>query len=470
MQTRQIEFKPMRIEGAMKVSVHLDAQGNVAGAHAHVLEFRGFEAFMRGRHVTKAALLTSRICGVCPIPHHLASLKAVEAGLGIEIPETARLLRELMLAAAHVADHILHLTVLAGPDILLADMPPEQRGLPALIERYPGVVKDVLAARKAAQTIVSALGTQGIHPTTGVPGGITQGLSEPARAHLLEQARKLKEKILELGGVLVPQIEQSIRANDGLGRLSTCFMGLVKGDALELYDGLARVVDPQGCTLAEFQPAQYLEHVGEKVLDRSYAKAAYLCSSEPAGEMVRVGPIAQINVAKSAPTEHANTFLQDLKGRFGGVVQETLALNHARYVALVYAIERVEQLLTDERVTKGDTLTPVQYRAGEGVGIVEAPRGLLIHHFRWDDQGLITMANIIAPTTVNSYAIDSSLEAVAQRSISAGKVDEQQLEHELGLTVRAYDPCLSCATHVYAPDADEHWVEIIDAQGYKRWI
>lgn len=455
MTTKHIEIKPVtRIEGSMKVSIELDSAGNVEQAHANVLEFRGFEGFLRGRHVSRVPLITPRICGVCPVPHHLASLKAIEAGLGLELPETARLLRELLLAAAHVGDHVLHLSVLAGPDILLADLPPAERGLGPLVARFPDVVKEVLAVRTVAQTIVSALGVQGVHPTTGVPGGISRQLSEGVRVAALGEIQRAKKTILQLKDVLVPKIAEAMEACAGLGRLDTGFMGLVKGDDLELYDGVVRAIDSQGRILADFSPAEYLKFVAEKALDYSYAKRAYLRTQGPAGEMYRVGPIARVNAAKSAPTEYAAANLREFKARFPAAAQETLALNYARYITLVYAVERVEQLLSDSRITGTETLAPVKYRAGEGVGIVEAPRGLLIHHFRWDDAGYITMANIITPTNANSYAIDASLKQVAERSISGGRVDEGKLKHEVGLAVRAYDPCLSCATHAVTPGAD----------------
>ena len=444
----KIEIKPItRIEGSMKVSINLDDEGNVKQAHANILEFRGFEAFLQGRHISKVPTITPRICGVCPVPHHLASIKAIEAGLRVEIPETVKMLRELMLVSEHVSDHMLHMFVLAGSDILLADLPLEQRGMVTLYERYPDIVKEMFSVREVTQSIISILGVQAVHPTTAIPGGITKYLSETDRDHFLVMVKSAKNSILKLYDILVTNLEKALKTYEGLARLDTNFVGLVKRDNIEFYDGTVRIVAPRGEVLSEFNPPEYLEYIGEKNLDYTYAKASYLKSNESSQEIYRAGPIARVNVAKSATTEHANNYMQEFKSTFGNVVQETLALNLARYICIVYAIERAEQLLEDKKITNKEIMPSLAYVAGEGTGIVEAPRGILIHHFRWNDDGYVTMANIITPTNANSYAIDSSLKKVAERSIKTGKVNETLLENEIGLAIRAYDPCLSCATH-----------------------
>jgi F420-non-reducing hydrogenase large subunit len=469
--TNLIELKPVtRIEGSMKITVSLDEKGEVERAHASVLEFRGFEAFLRGRQVSRVPLITPRICGVCPVPHHLASVKAIEDGLGIEPPERARMLRELMLVSEHVSDHLLQMFVLAGPDILLPELKPEERGLPALYARYPEVVKEVLGIRDVTQSLISALGVQAVHPATAVAGGMTTCLSERQRQHFLEGVEAAKAAIVRFhDDVWWPEVKRAAERYAGLGKLDTHFIGLVKEDQLQLYDGTVRVVGPGAEAAHEFEPSDYLTYIGERPLEYSYAKVAYLTLPGGDGDIVRAGPVARVNVAKTAGTEHASAYMEEFHSLFGEVAQETLALDMARYVCTVYAIERAEQLLSDERITGAELRTEVEYVAGEGVGMVEAPRGLLIHHLSWDDNGYVTMANIITPTNANSYAIDSALKPVAQRSIKAGQVNEQQLKNEIGLVVRAYDPCLSCATHLItigAPtEADGLVIEIIDSQG-----
>jgi F420-non-reducing hydrogenase large subunit len=469
--TNHIQLKPVtRIEGSMKITVTLDDNGEVDKAHASVLEFRGFEAFLRGRHVSRVPLLTPRICGVCPVPHHLASLKAIEDGLAIDLPQRARMLRELMLLSEHVSDHLLHMFVLAGPDFLLPELKPEERGLPALYARFPEVVKDVLRTRDVTQSLISALGVQAVHPATGLPGGISSSLTENQRQHFLEGVTAAKTAIVRFhDDIWWPEVKKAADRHAGLGKLNTHFIALVKNDQLQLYDGPVRIVGPTPETQYEFQPSDYLSYLGERPLDYSYAKVAYLTLQGDKQDILRAGPIARINAAKSAGTEHASAYMQELHSLFGEVAQETLALNMARYVGTVYAIERAEQLLSDQSIAGPQPTPPVQYAAGEGIGMVEAPRGLLIHHLSWDDDGYVTMANIITPTNANSYAIDSALKQVAQRSIKAGQVNHTQLKNEIGILVRAYDPCLSCATHLISiGDATERHglaIEIIDSQG-----
>lgn len=465
MSIRRIHVEPARIEGALTVSIDLDAQGSVASAHVSVPEFRGFEAFLRGRHVTDAPIITPRICGVCPMPHHLASAKAIETGLGVEAPVAAHLQREMLLAVDHVADHILHLFLLAGPDILLPDLPPAERGLPTLYARHPEVVRDVLEVRRLMQVIISSQGVQGVHPAIWAPGGVTKALSEADRVRFLGLVQQAKEKVLQFhDAVLLPGLESAARTYESLGRLDTHFVGLTKDGNLSLYDGRARVVAPDGTVEADVEPARYLEYIAERNLDYSYAKQAFL-SSDPESETIyRTGPIGRLNVSDAITTEHASKFLQEFRSSYGRIAQQTLALNVARYISAVYSIERAEQLLSDERIASTDTMAPVTYSAGEGVGIVEAPRGLLIHHFTWDDGGYIESANIITPTNANAYAIDLAVKGVAERSIKDGAVDEMQLEHEIGLMVRAYDPCLSCATHAFSAGADDEHFRIVITQ------
>jgi coenzyme F420-reducing hydrogenase alpha subunit len=469
--TTKVTIKPFtRIEGTMQITINLDETGNVHFAHVNVQEFRGFERFLRGRHISKVSSITTRICGVCPVPHHLASLKAIENGLGVEPPKTAQMLRELMLVCEHVSDHMLHMFVLAGPDILLSELEPEERGLPSLYAQYPDVVREVLRIRNVTQSLISALGVQAVHPETGVLGGITVSLSESQRRHFLTGIRLAKNAILKFhDDIWLPQVKKAAEQYAGLGGLETHFMGLVKDDHLQLYDGVVRVVRPGPEVLYEFVPSDYLKYIGERTFDYSYAKAAYLQSPSPTGDICRTGPIGRVNVAKFASTQHANAYMEEFKSMFGEVAQETLALNLARYICTVYAIERAEQLLENERITGTETIAPLEYVAGEGVGIVEAPRGLLIHHYRWDDDGYVTMANIITPTNANCYAIDSSLKKVAERSITAGKVDKTQLENEIGLVIRAYDPCLSCATHILS-NRPLVSIEIVDSEGHKRTL
>jgi F420-non-reducing hydrogenase large subunit len=467
--SKEVTIKPVtRIEGAMQVTIDLDAAGNVAGTRANVQEFRGFERFLCGRSVDRMPILTPRICGVCPVPHHLAAVKAIEDGLGVTPPETAQLLRELMLVSEHVSDHMLHMFVLAGPDLLLPDLDPRERGLPTLYAHYPDVVRQVFEIRNVTQSLISALGVQAVHPATGVPGGMMIRLSAQQRDRYLTGVRLAKNAILKFHDkVWWPRAKAVAQQYSDLGALETHFFGLVRDDAMTLYDGTPRIVGPGYEPVREFAPQDYTSELGEISCDTSYAKLAYLRESGNGTDLVRTGPVGRLNVAQRAGTPHADAFLAEFRSLFGRVAQQTPALDLARYIDTVYSIERAEEILEDDRIIGRETRVAAPPAAGEGVGMVEAPRGVLIHHYRWDDNGLVTMANIITPTNANAYAIDKSLQSVAERSIHAGAVDQAQLEHEIGLVIRAYDPCLSCATHVLA-DEPGLTIAIVDAAGNRR--
>jgi len=438
-----------RIEGALKVSVNLDEIGDVSGAHANIIEFRGFEKFLIGRLFYKTPIITTRICGVCPVPHHLAAAKACDSGLGVEITPTAAMLRELMLMGEFIGDHTLQIFVLGGPDLLLPDLPESKRGIVELYKRYPDVVKDVIKVRSTGQELVSMLGVQAVHPMTAIPGGINRHLSTSDANTLLKHVREAKEKIMGwYDSIVIPIIEKAADSYENLGYLRTNYLGLVKNNNIELYDGTCKVVNGTGKTLAQFHASEYLDHLQERTVPYSYAKWVYLKSLGIDDGIVRVGALGRVNVAEGASTDFAGKLAKEFKAKFGSPSHSTLSYYVARYLCLAYAVERAEQLLEDQKITGTDVKAPWKMKAGEGMGVVEAPRGLLIHHYAWNSERYITKANLIVPTTTNSYPIDMSMKSVAQRSISEGEVDEEKLRHEVGLTVRAYDPCISCSTHL----------------------
>jgi coenzyme F420-reducing hydrogenase alpha subunit len=452
-----------RIEGALRVSVDLNEAGAVSDAHANIIEFRGFEKFLIGRLFYKTPIITTRICGVCPVPHHLAAVKACDVGLGVEPPPTARMLRELMLSGEFIGDHTLQIFVLGGPDMLLPDLPEHERGLVPLYKRYPSVVREVVKVRSVGQQLVSTLGVQAVHPMTAVPGGINRSLTASDVNALLTRVREAKTIIQGwYDSIVVPVIEKAIESYQELGHLRTNYLGLVKQGNLELYDGVCRAVDGSGGILSEFQAGEYLDHLWERTVPYSYAKRVYLKSLGIDEGIVRVGALGRVNVAEAASTEFAAKVMREFKGTRGSPSHSTLTYYIARYICLAYAIERAEQLLMDPEITSTNVKAPWTIRAGEGVGVVEAPRGLLVHHYAWNDEGYITKANLIVPTTTNSYSIDKAMKSVAERSITEGSVNEEKLRHEVGLTIRAYDPCISCSTHL----DDYLQIQINDANGH----
>jgi coenzyme F420-reducing hydrogenase alpha subunit len=463
MSQRVLEIGPItRIEGALKVSIDLNEAGNVWDAHANIIEFRGFEKFLTGRLFHKTPIITTRICGVCPVPHHLAAAKACDSGLGLEIPPTAAMLRELMLTGEFIGDHTLQIFVLGGPDLLLSDLPESKRGLVELYKRFPGVVNEVVKVRSVGQKLVSTLGVQAVHPMTAVPGGINKHLTAAEREGLLKDVREAKEKIIGwYDSIVVPVIEKSVESHSDLAHLKTNYLGLTKNNNIELYDGTSRVVSKSNETLAEFYAGDYLNYLQEKTVDYSYSKRVFLKSLGVVDGIVRVGALSRVNVSSGASTDFADRLVKQFKKGLGAPSHSTLSYYAARYICLVYAVERAEQLLQEPKIVQANVKAPWSMKAGEGFGVVEAPRGMLIHHYAWNSEGYITKANLIVPTTTNSYSMDMSMKSVAQRSISEGDVDDERLWHEVGLTLRAYDPCISCSTHL----DDFLLIELRDANG-----
>jgi coenzyme F420-reducing hydrogenase alpha subunit len=452
-----------RIEGALKVSVDLNEVGDVSDAHANIIEFRGFEKFLIGRLFYKTPIITTRICGVCPVPHHLAAVKACDAGLGVEVPLTARMLRELMLMGEFIGDHTLQIFVLGGPDLLLPDLPEHERGIVPLYKRYPNVVREVVKVRSVGQELVSTLGVQAVHPMTAVPGGINRSLTASDVNTLLARVREAKAIIMGwYDSIVVPVIEKAIESYEDLGRLRTNYLGLVKYGNLELYDGTCKAVNGSGELVAQFHEDEYLDYLQEHTVPYSYAKRVYLKSLGIDEGIVRVGALGRVNVAEAASTEFASKVTREFKVTCGSPSHSTLTYYVARYICLAYAVERAEQLLENPEITSTIVKTPWTMMAGEGVGVVEAPRGLLVHHYAWNSEGYLTKANLIVPTTTNSYSMDKAMKSVAERSITEGSVNEEKLRHEVGLTIRAYDPCISCSTHL----DDYLTIEINDANGH----
>jgi F420-non-reducing hydrogenase large subunit len=447
---RQIEIEPVtRIEGHLKMLIQLDDKGDVSRVQACFAEFRGFEKFAENRLVTRLPIITTRICGVCPVPHHLASVKAIEDGLNLTPTETAEKLRELMLMGEILGDHTLHLFILTGVDYLLPDLPLKQRDIIALYKKYPAVAKEVVKVREIGQKIIETIGVQAVHPMTAVPGGITKRLTEDKRVELLNEVIEAKKMVIGWwDAAIAPAILKYANENSGLGKLESNYMAMSYDNTINFYRGNISIIDKNGGLKAEFKPINYTDHIIEVPIPYSYGKSVTIKGEGLAKGLIRTGALARINVAKKAGTDVADRLLKDLRSKFGSPIHGTIQYNLARYVCLVYAAERLEQLLSDPVISRGDTMTEYKMRAGEGAGSVEASRGTLIHHYKWDDNGYVTYANIITPTVVNANGFEASALNAALRNIKQGTVDEEKLWHEVGVVIRAYDPCISCSTHI----------------------
>lgn len=447
---RKITLNPVtRLEGHGKVTIQLDTKGEVSDARFHVTQFRGYERFCQGRPFEEMPAITQRICGICPVSHQLASAKACDAILGVEIPETADLLRKLMHKGQFIQSHALHFFHLASPDLLLGwDADPAKRNVLGILAEFPAIAVKGIKLRKFGQEIIKTLGGKKIHPAFAVPGGVTNGLAEEDRHRLLAGLDQAYEACQTAIDLITAWQEKNLDEVKRFANFPSSYAGLVdENKSVALYDGKFRIVDSTRKVLAEFDPARYLDYIGEKVEPWSYMKFPfYLAQGYPDG-CYRVGPLGRLNTADTMATPRANNELQNYrKLAENGLRGCTLLYHYARQIELLYCLERAEEILKDGRTTGKDIRTTSDPVNGEGIGVIEAPRGVLIHHYGVDKYGKITSANLIVATGHNNIAINRSVQLVAKDYIHKGEVKEGILNRVEG-AIRCYDPCLSCATH-----------------------
>jgi len=450
MTERKITINPIsRVEGHGKVTIHLDDQGQVKDARFHVLQFRGFEAFCKGRPYEEMPIITQRICGICPVSHQLASAKACDVILGLEIPKTARLLRELLHMGQFIQSHALHFFYLASPDLLLGwDADPAKRNVVGVIGEFPEAAVKGIRLRKFGQEIIRALGGKRVHPAFSVPGGVTNPLNEKDRDRLLSGFKEAYETC-QLGLDLIKSwIEKNMEEVKRFANFDSIYAGLVDANGhVNLYDGRMRMVKADGQGLAEFDPAEYLDYIGEHVEPWSYLKFPfYKPLGWPEG-LYRVGPLGRLNAASGLSTPLAaaeyDKFRQTAQN---GLKGGSLLYHLTRLIELLYALERAEQILKDSKVCDKEIKMTAPPSRKEGIGVIEAPRGTLIHHYWVDRNGAMEKANLIVATGHNNMAMNRSVELVAKEYINNGRIKEGILNRIEG-AIRCYDPCLSCATH-----------------------
>jgi len=437
-----------RVEGHGKVTIHLNDQNEVEESHFHVVEFRGFEKFCEGRLMSEMPVITTRICGICPVSHHLASAKTCDDVLGVDIPPAAKKLRELMHMGQIIHSHSLHFFYLAAPDFLLGpSSDPAKRNIVGVIEADPELAKKAIRLRQIGQNIIERVGGRPIHPVTAIPGGMSKPLSHEDRFIMgkeIDEAIELAQLGVQVGK------EANEKYADVISRfavIKTNYMGLVKDGNLELYDGTLRMIDETGNTLEEFDPKNYLDYLGEHVEDWSYLKFPFYKKQGFPEGVYRVAPLGRLNVADAIGTELANKELGAFKKLGNGKpVHETLYFHYARLIEILYAAERAREIIDDDDVVSNEVRVKVERKAGEGVGVIEAPRGTLIHHYWADDNGKIEKANLIVSTVQNNPAMDMSVNEVAKEFVKGDKIEEGAL-NMVEMAIRCYDPCLSCATH-----------------------
>jgi len=443
-----------RIEGHAKITIQLDDDGNVADTMVNVIELRGFERFCVGKPVEEMPRITTRICGVCPWSHHLASAKATDAVLGAVVPPAGEKLRRLCNAIAYMEEHILHFYVLSGPDFVMGpDAEYPVRNVIGMLGAVPDVTKRVVKVRHSCAVMLETIAGKAIHPAAAVPGGFSRPLKAEEVAGLLPMA----EEALELAKFsmsfaktdIFPKYLDAVKT---VGVMTSGFLGTVTDDgALDLYDGKLRLMYSDG-TYDDFATEDYLDYIGEHVEPWTYLKFPYAKKKGPfaleddAPSLYRVNSLARINVADYISTPLAQTELEEFRASFGRPAQLTLLYHWARLIELLHNAELAVQLLNDPEITSRDIRSAVTPRAARGVGVVEAPRGTLIHDYTTDDNGLLTHVNLIVGTCQNNSAINLSVRSAAKLLIKDGKYD-QGILNTVEMAIRAYDPCLSCATH-----------------------
>lgn len=464
---RRITIDPItRLEGHGQIDIFLDDQGEVERTYLRVPDFRGFEKICEGRAAEEMPRLTQKICGVCPTAHHLASTKALDALFQIEPPPAAQKLRELMYHAFIFEDHLLHFFFLGGPDFLLEPgTPRERRNILGVIEKLGAELgKRVLTIRRRVREVNARIGGSALYPVWGLPGGVAKPLAEEERGDIIlaaQEAQALAESALQI-------FQETVRKNKKFTELlsGSLFshqiysMGMVdESGRVNFCNGQIRVVDPHGREFARFEAADYGNYLVERVESWSYVKPLYLkdvgwqgFTDGPHSGIYRAGPLARLNASEGMATPAAQRRYEEFYEQFGGKpVHNILAYHWARLIECLYAAERMTELAADPEITSPSVRNLPWKLPEEGIGVCEAPRGTLFHHYQTNRQGMIEKVNLLVATQNSAAAICLSLEKVARAFIHSGNVSEGLL-NMIEMAFRAYDPCLACATHCLHSD------------------
>lgn len=446
-----IQIAPVtRIEGHAKIAIHLDDDGNVADAFLHVQSLRGFEKFVEGRPAEEIPRIVNRICGICPWMHHLAATKAIDGAFGVTPAPAGHRLRELCQVLAHINDKILHFFFLAAPDFLLGpDADYAVRNVVGIVKANPELAGKVVKMRQLGQMMLERFAGKAIHPIAGVVGGFSKPMLEDERREMLADARTL----LDFSSYAMEYAREnvfSLYRDDlqELGNITTGFLATVdrQDESLRLYDGKQRLMHSDG-SYEDFEAEQYRDYIGEQVVPWGYAKIPYakcwqegfsIDHEQPRG-IYRANTLARINVCSRISTPKAQAELEEFRATYGRPAQQTMLYHYARLIELVYACERTIELLEREDITDTAVRAKVKPAAGRGVGIVEAPRGTLIHEYTTDEQGCITGANLIVGTTHNIGPMNMSVKQAAHALIKEGQYSPELL-NRVEMAVRAYDP------------------------------
>ncbi len=467
---KKISIDPIsRLEGHGRIDIFLNDEGDVANAYLIIPELRGFEQFCVGRPAEEMPRITNRICGVCPEAHHMAATKALDVLYGIEPSSAVKKLREMFYSAFYVTDHTTHFYALGGPDFVIGpEAPAAERNILGVIHKVGVEIgKQVIACRMRNHHIIKMLGGRGVHPVAGLPGGWSRALSEAER----QEVEKIAHDNVEFALFSLKLFNDVVLQNQAYVDMivsdayteRTYSMGMVDSkNCVNFYDGMIRVVDPDGKEFAKYHPKDYREHISEHVESWSYLKFPFLKNVGWKGlvdgnesGVYCATPLSRLNAADSMATARANAAYEEMyetlgskkiQGRFQPI-HHRLATHWARLVELLYASERMLELVTDPEITDPNVRVKVTGTPSEGVGCVEAPRGTLTHHYWTDEHGILKRVNLIVGTTNNNAPISMSVKKAAQSLIEKGTVITDGLLNKIEMAFRPYDPCMSCATH-----------------------
>ncbi len=464
---RRVAIDPVsRVEGHGKITLMLDAGNHIHEARFHIVEFRGFEKFIQGRPYWEVPFFVQRLCGICPVSHQLAAAKAVDQLVGVEnLTPTATKLRRLLHFGQTLQSHALHFFHLSSPDLLFGfGSDPAQRNIAGMLKQYPDLALKGVKLRKYGQQVIAAISGKRIHGTATVPGGMNKMLSITEREILLAGINDILAWCQD-AVALNEQIHTAHAEHHGFAAINSNFLSMIGSSGeLELYHGGLRARSASGAKIFDqFDYRGYQQIIREEVRPWSYMKFPYLIELGKQQGWYRVGPLARVNNCDLIATPLAEAARKRFK-EFGngGLVQDTLAYHWARMIEALHCAESINDLLHDPDITGGDLVAEMGDKRREGIGVIEAPRGTLFHHYRINEEGLITKANLIVSTTGNNQAMNESVRSVANEYLDGREISEGLLNH-LEVAVRAYDPCLSCATHALGKMPLQ--VDLLDANG-----
>lgn len=467
---QRITIDPItRLEGHGKIEIFLNEQGDVENTYFQIPELRGFERFCVGRQAEDMPNITNRICGVCPEAHHMAASKALDQLFGVEPPPAAKKLRELFYMAFYCTDHTTHFYALGGPDFIVGpDAPPADRNILGVIRKVGlGIGKMVIDCRARNHKVIKMLGGRGVHPTSGQPGGWSKPCSEEERVEIEDIARKNIEfaqfSLKAFDNIVLKNKDYLDLVVSDVYLHRTYSMGLVDDkNRVNFYDGMVRVIDPEGAEAFKYHPSEYLDYIAERVEPWTYLKFPYLKKIGWKGftdgidsGVYSATPLTRLNCSDSMATPLAQAEFERMYETLGSKkvngryqpIHHRLVTHWARLIELLYAAERMLELATDPEITSPDVrVIPTGKIVGKGIGCVEAPRGTLTHHYESDDRGVLTRVNLIVGTTNNYAPITMSIKRAAEKLIQKGRVEESML-NKIEMAFRLYDPCFSCATH-----------------------